>query len=174
MTATSHPWGPMMDAAQRGDLPGLRFGCTPEAVAAAFGGWQPVYLATPYSRECVDDLGAWDYGRSMHMVRVAARAANDLRAVGVSAFSPIVLSGAMVHDTGVYAASDTSWGVKFAPSVDPLDDTAWSRWCQPFLNTCGAVVIPAIDGWQRSAGIWAELRYALDRQLPVFVYGGGV
>ena len=35
-----------------------------------------------------------------------------------------------------------------------------------------AVVVPEIDGWDRSDGIKAEVDFAIDRGLPVFIYGG--
>lgn len=172
MTAHSVAWGPVLAAAQQGDLPGLRVGSSPALVAKEFGGRQPVYLATPYSREVTDSLGAWCHERSRGLGRVAARAAEDLRRVGVAAFAPIALSDAMLRSTGAFVADDFS-GVRFALTADPLDEVAWGRWCQPFLNVCSALVIPDLPGWDRSAGIWAELRYALHRDLPVFVYGGG-
>ena len=171
MTGWESAWGPILAAARAGDLPDVRIGATVSSVAKEFGGRQPVYLATPYSREAVDDLGAWCYDRSRAMQRAAAHAAAELYRVGVSAFSPIVQSAAMVHATGSFVGDDRS-GVRFVASIDPLDSSAWSRWCQPFLNTCGAVVIPEIDGWDRSAGIFAEVRYALQRLLPIYIYGG--
>lgn len=162
-------WGPVLAAARRGDLPLIRIGATPASVAKEFGGRQPVYLATPYSREVIDDMGEWCHLRSQAMGRAAARAAEALRQAGVSAFAPIALSDAMVRAGGEFVATARG-GVCFAASADPLDDAAWARWCQPFLNVCGALVIPDIAGWDRSDGIAAELRYALQRDLPVFLY----
>ncbi len=162
-------WGPVLAAARRGDLPLIRIGATPASVAKEFGGRQPVYLATPYSREVIDDMGEWCHLRSRAMGVAAARAAEALRQAGVSAFAPIALSDAMVRAGGEFVATARG-GVCFAASADPLDDAAWARWCQPFLNVCGALVIPDIAGWDRSDGIAAELRYALQRDLPVFLY----
>lgn len=162
-------WGPVLAAARRGDLPLIRIGATPASVAKEFGGRQPVYLATPYSREVIDDMGEWCHLRSQAMGRAAAKAAEALRQAGVSAFAPIALSDAMVRASSVFVAN--AYGqVRFAASADPLDGAAWARWCQPFLNVCGALVIPDIAGWDRSDGIAAELRYALQRDLPVFLY----
>jgi hypothetical protein len=164
-------WGPVLEAARRGDLPLIRVGASPALVVKEFGGRQPVYLATPYSREVTDSLGAWCHERSRALGRAAALAAEELRQLGVSAFAPIALSDAMVRATGAFVAGDFA-GVRFALNADPLDAGAWARWCQPFLNTCGALVIPDIAGWDRSDGIAAELRFALHRGLPVFVYAG--
>ena len=167
--AAQMTWGPVLAAARRGDLPLIRIGATPDLVAKEFGGRQPVYLATPYSREVIDDLGEWCHLRSQAMGRAAAAAAEALRQVGVSAFAPIALSDAMVRAGGAFVA-DRIARARFAPVCDPLDASAWARWCQPFLNVCGALVIPDIAGWDRSDGIAAELRYALHRDLPVFLY----
>jgi len=164
-------WGPVLAAARRGDLPLIRVGATAALVAKEFGGRQPVYLATPYSREVTDSLGAWCHERSGALGRAAAAAAEDLRRLGVSAFAPIALADAMVRATGEFVANEFS-GVRFVMRSDPLDAGAWGRWCQPFLNTCGALVIPEITGWDRSFGIAAEMRFALQRGIPVYVYGG--
>ena len=120
-------WGPVLAAARRGDLPLIRIGATPASVAKEFGGRQPVYLATPYSREVIDDMGEWCHLRSQAMGRAAARAAEALRQAGVSAFAPIALSDAMVRASSVFVAN--AYGrVRFAASADPLDDAAWARW----------------------------------------------
>ena len=164
-------WGPVVAAAQRGDLPLLQVGCSAQSVAKEFGGRQPVYLATPYSKEAIDVLGAWSYDLSKSMQRRAERAALELMQAGVSAFSPIALSVGMIHASGQFHGT-RGGGVRFEPALDPLDSAFWSRWCQPFLNVCGAVVVPDIPGWDHSDGIWAEVQFAISRDIPVFVYGG--
>lgn len=117
---------------------------------------QPVYLATPYSLEVTGPDGRWQMDRSHRMVVLAAMEAARLARVGVTAISPIVLSGDMCHvDTG----------------LDPLGAGFWHRWCAPVLNACGAVVIPEIPGWWRSRGVWREACFALGAMMPVFIYG---
>lgn len=169
MTITEIAWGPILQAAQRGEMPLLTTGCYPATVARLYGGRQPVYLATPYSLECRDMLGAWSYKRSAQCARVAARAAAALLRAGVTAVSPIVQAVAMVHSTGDFRAAHPG-GVQFEPTIDPLDDVLFARWCQPILNACGAVVVPDLPGWDRSVGVYAEVRYALAHNTPVYVY----
>lgn len=164
-------WGPVLAEAAKGDLPLVRVASSAAAVAKEFGGRQPVYLATPYSKEVTDVLGAWSYDLSKSMQRRAERAALELMQAGVSAFSPIALSVGMIHAAGQFHGQ-TGGGVKFQCSLDPMDSAVWQRWCQPFLNICGAVVVPDIPGWDHSDGIKAEVAFAIGRDIPVFVYGG--
>jgi hypothetical protein len=164
-------WGPVLAAAQRGDLPLVKLGQSAVLVGKSYGGAQPVYLATPYTKECIDVLGEWSYDLSRAMQRRAERAAADLHAQGVSAFAPVALSAGIVHATGEFHHRGRT-GSKFKPGLDPLDAVAWARWCQPFLNVCGAVVVPDLPGWDRSRGIWQEVQFAVDRGIPVFVYYG--
>ena len=158
-------WGLLIQAARRGELPLVQFGCSPQDVARH--GVQPVYLATPYSKRTVED-GAWSLFASIDLMLEAAGEVARLKSVGVSAFSPIVLSAAVVH------AADHAADPKEFDEHHPLDAAAWLRWCQPFLNVCGAVVVPAIEGWDQSAGIKAEVAFAVQRGVLVFVYAGGV
>lgn len=166
-------WGPILSAAVAGDLPLVRVGQTAATVAAAFAGRQPVYLATPYSRVVLDEAGQWDYMRSVHAMMAAGRAAGDLMALGVSAFAPIAQSCVMVHARGHFSGS-AKGGVAWSNGLDPLAADLWAAWCQPFLNACGAVVVPDLPGWDQSRGIWGEVQFAVRHNLPVFVYGGGV
>lgn len=166
-------WGPVLVAARAGDLPLIRVAQSPALVAQTYGGAQPVYLATPYAKECTDVLGEWSYDLSRAMGRRAEVAAADLLAHGVSAFAPVALGAAMIHATGAFHGGARG-GVRFEPRLDPLDAAAWSRWCMPFLNSCGAVVVPNIPGWDQSGGIWSQVCYALGRNVPVYVYGGAV
>jgi hypothetical protein len=164
----SFAWGPVLNEAARGDLPGVLVRQSAASVARVFGGRQPVYLATPYSRECLDVLGAWSHDESDRCAHRASVCAAELLALGVTAVSPIALAVGMINATchhGYRAARRT-------PSIDPLDAAMWTRWCQPLLNVCGAVVVPDIPGWDKSAGIWHEVGFAIDRQIPVFIYAG--
>lgn len=163
-------WGPVLAAASRGDLPLIRCNASPEIVASNYGGRQPVYLATPYSRIVLDDQGQWDHGRSVRAMMAAGEAAGDLMALGVAAFAPIAQSCVMVHARGHYSGT-VKGGVVWQNGIDPLNGEMWAAWCQPFLNICGAVVVPDLRGWDQSRGIWAEVQFAVSRQIPVFVYG---
>lgn len=124
-----------------------------------------VYLATPYSREAVTVAGAWNFGRSVEVVVRAARAARGYALAGVSAVSPVVMAGEMCH-------ADHACGG--AAVLDPLDAVFWERWCRPLLHSSAALAVPALPGWAQSRGIWREVLWALERNVPVFVEAGGV
>jgi len=125
------------------------------------------YLATPYSKIAVDLDGHFCHMNSGDAARAAANWVTHCGISGVTAISPIVQSVVMINS-------------KFGHDMDPLDDAFWGRWCGPLLKACGAVVIPPIDGWDSSVGVWLEARNALKSNKPVFVikkgseYGGGV
>lgn len=148
-------WGVLLDAAARGDLPNLHTRATPELVARDLAG-QVVYLATPYSLMTILG-GEWNYPRSCVMLDRAAGQAARLAALGVTALSPIVQSASMCH---------------VSRSLDPLDNVFWARWCAPLLAASAAVVVPAIQGWRSSLGVWAEVTVALGDGRPVYLYQG--
>lgn len=132
----------------------LIFGAMPEWVAEEVAG-NMVYLATPYSKEVVNAFGKWNRWQSLEASDRAAREMARLCAAGVTAVSPI-------H--AAHAICDA------APSIDPLDERFWARWCQPILQASRAVVIPEIAGWDRSVGVWREAVWALRNFRQVYVY----
>lgn len=135
----------------------LHVGADRHMVADRCGG-HAVYLATPYSKEVLDRSGNWSLALSLEASKRASREAVRLAAIGVTAVSPIVLAHEMVS----------------MASFDPLDQKFWTQWCRPILNACGAVVVPNIQGWDASHGIWHEVTVALTSNRPVFVYAAGV
>ncbi|RAZ84429.1 DUF1937 family protein [Cereibacter johrii] len=137
----------------------LHFGAGPALVARRAKLGRPVYLATPYSLRAVDREGRWSADMSAAAMGDAGREIVRLQQVGVTAISPVALSGVAVHAT-LYPR----------PVLDPLDAVLWAEWCRPILDSCSAVVVPDIRGWSRSLGIWHEVRAALARQTSVFVY----
>ena len=114
------------------------------------------YLATPYSRQVVKEDGLWCRALSAQAELRAARWSRFFFIEGVTAVSPIVLSCAVCH-------------ADFEGHVDPLDDAAWSSWCQAMLAASGAVIVPPIDGWDQSRGVWRETCWALANNVPVFL-----
>lgn len=136
--------------------PGLLHpGATPASVARVASGL--VYLATPYSLQATDPRnGRWRRDWSDALARAAALEAVALAREGLTAVSPIVQSAAMCN------ALD---------GLDPLDERLWARWCQPMLDAARAVVVPDIPGWRRSLGVWREVIWALEHNMPVHVYG---
>lgn len=131
----------------------------PALIARRAGGL--VYLATPYSLEVVDMRGRWQFARSVEMALRAASVSADLALLRVTAVSPIVLAAEMCHAT------------EGRPQpLDPLNEKFWARWCAPLLRVASAVVVPDLPGWRTSRGIWREVMWALERNVPVYLYGG--
>lgn len=153
-------WASLAAEAARGALPLVHFGCAPINVAMAAR--QPVYLASPYSRRAVDAGGQWDRTASMRAILDAAAELRRLKAVGVTAVSPVVLSGMAVHEL-------PPDGPDFE-AHHPLDAAAWMGWCQPLLNAAPAMVVPEIAGWDVSDGVKAEVAFAVRHQMQVFIY----
>lgn len=155
-------WGTLAAAYQRGDTPMVRWGAAPTTLALP--GLQPVYLATPYSKEVLQE-GIWNEGKNLRLMSEAAHEIGRLKHAGVTAISPVVMAAALV-DTSKDSAS-------LMRMHDPLDAVAWTRWCQPLLQVCRAIVVPDLEGWSRSAGIKAEVDYFIQRMLPVYLYARG-
>jgi hypothetical protein len=114
------------------------------------------YLATPYSKVCLTDDGECNQMESLSCAMRAARWARILAVEGITAISPIIQSVEMVH-------------VDFDEWLDPMDATFWTGWCQPLLKACDPVIVPPIDGWRESLGIWQEALFALRTNRPVFL-----
>lgn len=134
-------WAALADSAWGGGLLAEGVGL---AQAASVLRGSLVYLATPYSREVVED-GRFVPYLSDKMGDEAALWSRRLALQGVTAVSPIVAAVAML-----------GWG-----GIDPLDQVFWTNWCRPLLQGCDAVVIPPIPGWDRSQGVWVEALVAL-------------
>ena len=94
-----------------------------------------VYVACPYS----------DGQRSVRDAR--ARAANEVAGLliraGAVVFSPISHTHEMAEQQNL-----------------PTDYAFWERQCLAFVEWCDAMVVLAVDGWQESRGVVAELRAA--------------
>jgi hypothetical protein len=114
------------------------------------------YLATPYSREVLDEKGNWDAGLSSRSNSFTASWVRLFAVHGVTVVSPIVQACAMI-------ASDLE------DSIDPLDDDFWSSWCAPMLDASHFVIVPPMKGWERSKGVWREVCRALDGKMQVFL-----
>ena len=125
------------------------------------GSHRLVYLATPYSKEVLDYTGKWCAARSEILGQEAAKWMGHLALNGVSCVSPIVQSVAMVS-------------VDNNMNIDPLDDMFWEKWCRPLLNRSDVVIIPPIDGWDRSYGVWREAWSALSCNNLVIQMSGGL
>ncbi|MCU0909815.1 MAG: DUF1937 family protein [Rhodobacteraceae bacterium] len=137
----------------------LILGADPGHVARRVGG--QVYLATPYTRRVVDVAGAYDPDLNLSLMFEAAWEARRLAQLGVTAISPIVQAAGMV------ALHRPRHGAR---PLDPLDAEFWTRWCAPVLAASEAVVVPDLPGWADSAGVLHEVKTALGRNKPVYLY----
>lgn len=116
-----------------------------------------VYLATPYSKIARKPDGRFCPVRSDACAAEAARWVAMFAASGVTAVSPVVAANAAVlhrHRGGVR---------------DPLHSDFWESWCRPLLFASQVVVVPPIDGWRESVGIWREVTAALACNAPVYL-----
>lgn len=139
----------------------LRFNAGADMVAQRCGG-KLVYIATPYSREVVSQLGEWRESRSTLLAEESAWASIQLMKRGATGVAPVAQSHMMLQ---VGRKLMQHLGLL----VDPLDAMAWGKWCSPILAACGCVWVPAFQGWWRSSGILIEARTALATQRQVFV-----
>ena len=141
---------------QAGRYPGLlHVGASPDTVARIASG--QIYLASPYSLQVTDPVSRrWSRWRSREMAASATLHVAALASRGITAVSPIIQSAAICD---------------LLTEFDPLDERFWGAWCQPMLDASRAVVVPDIPGWRESLGVWREVVWALDRNVPVHVYG---
>ncbi len=115
------------------------------------------YLATPFTKIAQYDDGEFDPAKSLECATRAARWSRALAIEGVTAVSPVIQSVEMVHADFV------------DQQLDPLDWDFWMCWCQPLLHACPVVIVPRIDGWGDSDGVWHDAVTALRQQKRVFV-----
>lgn len=100
------------------------------------------YLASPYShkeREVMNERA-----------EVATKAAVDLLHKGIFVFAPIP-----------YNAPWEKYGL-------PGDWGFWQEFDKAFVSRMDAVVVLTIDGWDRSTGVTAEIKFAEENRIPVY------
>jgi len=114
------------------------------------------YLATPYSKVVTEGVtGAWSPWRSEAAAHAASTWVSALADIQITAVSPIVLAVGAVHCGG--------------DQLDPLDHEFWMAWCAPILSASRAVIIPPINGWDDSLGVWQEAIAALTSNRSVYL-----
>ncbi len=99
------------------------------------------YLASPYSHP--------DPAVMQERFEQACKAAAELMRVGVMVFSPIAHS----HPIAQYGLPK-EWGF-------------WQEYDRIMLAKCDRIIVLMLPGWQTSAGVRNELRFAVDAGLPV-------
>lgn len=155
-------WGQVFAAAARGEAmrvggPVLLGQRLDEVALHCRGGL--VYLATPYTARAMDRDGDWCAEAGQDAADAAALWVGHLAEAGVTAISPVVQAHAACLERPA--------------TLDPLREAFWQAWCRPILHRCKSMVIPEIDGWDRSHGIWAEFGWALGHGMPVYVMACG-
>ncbi len=118
------------------------------------------YLATPYTREVLNDDFQFDRALSLQVEIRTARWARTFALLGATTISPILQACAM-------CSADVEG------HLDPLDDPFWAGFCQPLLTASAAVIVPPMPGWDRSRGVWREACDALRHNVPVYLVRPG-
>lgn len=120
-----------------------------------------VYLATPFTDRVTDECGGFCLISALDYAQRGAKVSRCFAIEGVTAISPIV------------NAVDLVCADQLDEALDPLDRVFWARWCWPLLSAADVVVVPPIEGWQDSSGIWAEVSSALSQNKRVYLIGEG-
>lgn len=101
-----------------------------------------IFVSSPYSSKKRTDV-LYRYG-------VAAKYTANLVAEGKIAFSPIVYG----HELLKYAEMPSDW---------PF----WKNFCEVFIQKSEEVHVLMMPGWEKSAGVQAEISYAKELNLPI-------
>ncbi|MBC7156226.1 MAG: DUF1937 family protein [Rhodobacteraceae bacterium] len=148
-----------IEATHAQEFPGLvHLDATMGAAAGTLAG-RAAYLATPYTAYARAADGGFDARGGERAARLSAMWLAEALEAGVAAHCPVIASHVAV--------------VQGACVLDPLDGAAWESLNAPVLAACAGVVVPPIDRWRGSAGIWREVGATLRWQRPVFVIGEG-
>lgn len=151
-------WGALAD--ESGAL--VHFGVGADRVQLRAAG-RPVYVATPFTRPVAAmPKGVNRHIEALHQQKLAAKALDALAQNFVSGISPVVQSVAMLETRWQV------WGDESAPR-GVLDHGFWMAWALRYLDGCRSIWVPDIAGWSESAGVHAEVREALLRNLPVMI-----
>lgn len=49
----------------------------------------------------------------------------------------------------------------------PLSWDFWKSYSETLMNSCTELVVITLDGWETSTGVQAEIKLALERNLPI-------
>jgi hypothetical protein len=110
-----------------------------------------IYLANPYS---IDAPVSTEYGRNRRIRRYwgALEVLAKLTKDGYVVFSPIV------HSHQLHIAF---------PDLVGDDWEFWERIDRAFISCCAKVIVIKMEGWDRSIGVQAEIKYATEIGKPV-------
>lgn len=115
------------------------------------------YLATPYSK-LIKPEQPLSRIRAIRAAITAAFWAGRFADAGLTTISPIVQADTMAS---------------MVPALDPLDAYFWEQWCRPLLHACAAVIVPPMDGWDDSDGVFHEVVTALSANKAVYLVTDG-
>lgn len=101
------------------------------------------YLATPYTHD--------DPKVRAQRYEMAVEMAGDLLASGLLVYSPIA------HTHPIALAKELPKGWEF-----------WKRYDECFIDRCDGVIVGAMDGWDTSKGVTAEIEMARGKGKPVW------
>lgn len=150
-------WGAVLDP--RGPASALVVtGSDAGRVARVCAGW--AYLAVPYAGE-VALKASWRLERSVRFVNLAGMAAAQLTEAGCDVLCPVIQRAVISHAAGLARVD-----------LDPLRAEAWDRLADRMRGVASVVVVPDLQGWDRCRAIWADVAWALERDVPVHVYAG--
>jgi hypothetical protein len=101
-----------------------------------------VYLASPYSDS--DEVVVQE------RFELVSKKAAELMMDGMIVFSPI----AHCHPMATYGVLPTHWAF-------------WEKYDRAILSCCHKVIVLKLVGWEKSTGVQAEIKIALEMGLPV-------
>lgn len=151
-------WDDVLDSAGRWSALVHR-GATADSVAKAAGG--VAWLSAPVI-EGVTAGGRWRFDKAVEVEIRAAHMLHELARAGCAAISALVMWSAMAQAGSALARRQR---------LDPLDEAAWDRWCAPMRNAAALVVVLDVPRWRVSRAVWADVVWALERNVPVHVVG---
>lgn len=119
------------------------------------------FLATPFARVVRDGRGQYDPGAAVLASVRAARWVNALAGVRLSVFSPVLQAVEMIN-----ADREGTLPPVFAPG-------AWDEVFAGHLWAASFVVVPPVDGWAESVGVWRAVGLSLSRSRAVYLLKPG-
>lgn len=96
------------------------------------------YLASPYT------------GNEEPNFQAVAKKAAELMNQGLTIFSPI----AMCHPMAMYGKLPGEWEF-------------WEKFDRSYLSVCNKVIVYRLPGWEKSKGVNAEIKIAIELGIPV-------
>lgn len=142
----------------RGSL--IATGSSPKQVARHCNGF--AYVAVAYDLEA-SIRKEWRIERSTRQSVLGARELAFLYEAGVSAICPTVQRAEILHAAATLSNRPKAFDAQF-----------WAARSLPLLNAAAIVVVPDVQGWARCPMVWRDVNIALQHNVPIHLYAGGV